>query len=435
MTVRETGSAIACRAKDSPRTPPSTVLQLNLETAKTESPPKPRPPLSPTVILLGWVSFWNDAASEMVYPLIPSLLFGASGRLKRMLGLIEGAAETVASLLKLISGTWSDRLRTRRWFIVAGYLLAAVCRPCLSLVTAAWQVLALRLTERVGKGLRQAPRDALVADCTVPAERPRAYAFQKTLDHAGAAVGPLLAAVFLWYQPTGTRWILAAAVVPGSIVAGLILWGVRDVQVVSASEADSNAKSAAKPLPAFGTNFRWLLFAILIFTLGNTSDMFLLERGRELNLTAGGTLLLWAGFSTLKSSISWIGGRCIERWGAPAVISVGWLWYAVVYLGFAFATTLPQVVALFAAYAVFYALYEPAIRSLTAELVPADVRGSAFGWLNATIGLGALPGNIAFGYAYQHFSPLVAFGSAAALAVVATGVLSFVRRPQVTDKP
>lgn len=344
-----------------------------------------------------------------------------------MLGLIEGTAETVASLMKLASGTWSDRLRSRRWFIVAGYLLAAVCRPCLAVVTASWQVLALRVTERLGKGLRQAPRDALVADCTPPAERARAYAFQKTLDHAGAAVGPLAAACFLWLWPEGTRWILTAAIVPGIIVAGLILWGVRDVSRDDSRDISRAEKHPTKPkiLPmrSLGRNFRWLLAAILLFTLGNTSDMFLLERGREVGLTASGSLLLWAGFSLLKSNLSWLGGRCIERFGSRRVISVSWLWYAAVYLGFAYAHDLPQIVVLFGLYALFYALYEPAIRTWTAELVPAELRGSAFGWLNATIGLVALPGNLAFGWAYQTYGPFVPFGIAAAVAIAAVFVL------------
>lgn len=374
------------------------------------------------VKLLGAASLLNDIASEMVFPLLPQFLLTVLGGNRFQLGIIEGVADSAASLLKLWSGAWSDRVARRKGFVVFGYLLAAVSRPLIGAITAPWQLFLARSADRVGKGVRTSPRDALLADSTAPDIRGRAFGFHRAMDHLGAAIGPVLATAFLWFWPDELRFLFLLTLVPGLLVVGLLLVGLR--------EGAAGQPSTARfhwTLKPFDRNFRLYLLALLVFTLGNSSDAFLLVRAGELGVPTTMLPLLWFAFHIVKSGGNLLVGRFVDRVGPRLPLFAGWFLYAGVYLAFALATSAWQAWAFFLVYAVFYALTEPAEKTLVAGLAGPERKGLAFGWYNFAIGIAALPSSLIFGALYQWYSPLVAFGWGAALALLAMVIMLGVR--------
>ncbi len=376
------------------------------------------------VALLGLASLLNDIASEMTYPLLPRFLIGTLGGNRFSLGIIEGVADSVASLLKLWSGGWSDRLGHRKGFVTIGYTMAAITRPLIGLATLPWHLFAARLGDRIGKGIRTAPRDALIADSTEPGTRGRAFGFHRSMDHLGAAIGPLLAAGFLWLWPGELRRLFLVTLVPGLLVVALLVLGLREPSTINKTKARLQLS-----LAPFGRDVRLLLAALVVFTLGNASDAFLLVRAGELGVPMAMLPILWTVFHVAKSLGNFVAGWTVDRIGPRPLIFVGWLLYALIYLAFALATRSWQVWALFLGYAVFYALTEPAEKALIADLVGPERKGLAFGWYNFAIGIAALPSSLIFGALYQTSGALAAFAWGAGLALVAALMLLGVRRP------
>jgi MFS family permease len=372
------------------------------------------------VRLFGWASLLNDVASEMIFPLLPQFLLTFLGGNRFFLGVIEGAADSVGSLLKLWSGGWSDRARSRKGLVVFGYAMAAIVRPLIGLITAPWQLLAIRMTDRFGKGLRTSPRDAMVADSTDPELRGRAFGFQRGMDHLGAAIGPVLAAAFLWCWPGALRPLFLLTLLPGLLVVALLGFGLRETRKPAVARPETRVWT----LRPFPRSFRIYLLALLLFTLGNSSDAFLLVRAGELGIATPLLPILWCGFHVVKSGGSMLAGRWIDRVGSRPMILLGWLLYAGVYLAFAVATQAWEIWALFLAYGVFYALTEPSEKTIVANLVGPEHRGLAYGWYHCVVGIATLPSSLLFGALYQSFGPLAAFGSGAGLALVAAILLS-----------
>lgn len=389
-----------------------------------------------TVRVLGLASLLNDIASEMIFPLLPKFLLVTLGASRAELGLIEGLADTTASVLKLLSGHWSDRLARRKQFVVAGYSLAALSRPVLALCTGAGQILALRLVDRFGKGIRTAPRDALLADSVPPGERGRAFGFHRAMDHLGAAIGPLVALGYLsWAAPEGSstaqlegalRTLFGGALLPGVAVVLLVLWGLREPSRVRADDSPtlsadtpSGTVEASSGPALFTPPFRRFLLALGLFTLGNSSDAFLLVRAGEVGVPVAQLPLLWCLFHIAKTQGNLWAGRLVDRVGPRPLITLGWLLYLLVYLGFGWADAPWQVWGLFFLYAGFYALTEPAEKTLVTQLTPAAARGSAFGWFHGIMGLAALPASLLFGLLYDRLGPTAAFGTGAVLAFAA----------------
>jgi MFS family permease len=420
----------------------------------TETKPATSHSLPRTVKLLGWASCLNDVASEMIYPLLPQFLIAVLGGSRFHLGIIEGVADSAASLLKLWSGWrsdrvgrgkgfvvwgyaigevgrpapsagWSDRVGRRKGFVVWGYAIAAVARPATGLLRAPWQLFIVRAADRVGKGIRTSPRDALIADATRAAARGRAFGFQRAMDHLGAAIGPVLAAAFLWFWPDALRVLFVLTLVPGVGVVLLLLVGLRDVEVQS-PESKVPSDSRSWTLGSFDGRFRLYLLALLVFTLGNSSDAFLLVRAGELGVPTAMLPMLWLAFHVVKSVVSLLAGRVVDRRGAKLPLCAGWFIYAAVYLAFAVATAAWHAWVLFLAYGLFHALTEPAEKTLVANLAGPRQQGLAFGWFNFTIGISALPASVIFGLLYEQFGPLAAFGFGASLAIVATALLTSV---------
>jgi len=388
-----------------------------------------RQPLPRNVKLLGWISLLTDMASEMIYPLLPQFLITVLGGSRFHLGIIEGVADSTSSLLKLWSGAWSDRVRNRKGFVAFGYTLAGLVRPLIGLASTPWHLFVIRTTDRVGKGIRSSPRDALIADSTDPSIRGRAYGFHRAMDHLGAAIGPLIAVGFLLLFPGELRSLFLITLVPGLIVIGLAFVGVQDKPIISS--AAGRFELTLKP---FDRRFKLYLFALVVFALGNSTDAFLLVRASEVGVPTAYLPLLWCVFHAIKSIGNLVAGRWVDSYGSKPFIVVGWMLYAAVYLAFAFATDTWHIWMLFVGYGLFHALTEPAEKTLVANLVAAERRGLAFGWFNFAIGIVALPSSAIFGLLYEQLGAVAAFGLGAGLAVVAGTVLLAVRTVPSQEK-
>ena len=374
------------------------------------------------MVTLGWVSFLSDVASDMIYPLLPDFLSRTLGAGPAALGLIEGVAESTASLTKAASGWWSDRVRHRKRLVVFGYLIAAVVRPLVGLAQSWSQVLAIRFSDRVGKGIRTPPRDALLAALTPPQSRGRAFGLQRAMDNAGAFVGPILAALLLKFVFPEERTVFLLALIPGLAAVALLIWRVPDRPRPSPPPAES---AAPGKLPrAF-----WIAIGIFtLFALANSTDAFLLLRARDAGVPLWQIPLLWAFFQGVKAAVGVPGGALSDRIGRAPTLALGWMVYALSYVGFAFAATPAAVWPLFAFYGLFFALTEGTERALVADLVPDRLRGRAFGAFHAAVGLAALPASLLFGIWWKAIGPRAAFLIGAALALAATAALLLLRR-------
>ena len=361
------------------------------------------------VLVLSVVSLLNDAASEMVFPLLPLFLVGTLGAGPALLGLIEGIAESVASLVKLWGGWISDRVGRRRALVATGYAVAGLGRPLIALATAPWHVLAVRVTDRIGKGIRTAPRDALLAESVEPARRGAAFGVHRAADHLGAVIGPLLASGFLLLAPGRLRTLFLLAAVPGMLAAILAATAVREVPVPRAPAGERGG------LRELGPTFAGFLGVTALFTLGNASDAFLLLRAGQLGVPVALLPILWVALHVSKVGWSLVGGPLADRLGAGRVIVAGWLVYALVYAGFALADHAWQMWALVLAYGLFYGLTEAPEKALVARLAPAGLRGRAFGAYHLAVGVVALPASLLFGLVWEAAGAPAAFLMGAAL--------------------
>jgi MFS family permease len=391
---------------------------------KTLAPPKGTR-LPANVRVLGGTSLLNDVASEMAYPLLPEFFLRVLGGTHAGLGLIEGAADSLSSLLKLWSGGWSDRTGRRKGIVVFGYSVPGLVRPLVGILTAPWQLFLVRLTDRLGKGVRTSPRDALIADSTDPSIHGRAFAFHHAMDHLGAALGPLLAMAFLWWRPDDWRLLFLLTLLPGLCVVALLVVGLRE------PPAEPRPHEPLRlSLAPFGRGFRLYLLALVVFTLGNSSDLFLLDRAAKLGVAVWLLPALWCAFHVVKSAGNLLAGRAVDDFGPRPLLLLGWVVYVGVYLAFALATAAWQAWMFFLVYAGYYALTDAAAKKLVVQLTGRQRKGLAFGWYNLAIGIAALPASVLFGILYDSFGasgPLVAFGTGSALALAAALLLLGVR--------
>jgi MFS family permease len=371
---------------------------------------------------IGWVSFFTDFASEMIYPLLPLFLARSLGAGAMSLGIIEGVAEASNSALKIASGWLSDRWNRRKPMVVFGYTLSSTVRPLMAMAGAWWHVLGLRFVDRLGKGIRGAPRDAMLAAIADHSNRGRIFGFHRGMDHAGAVAGPIAASLFLFFYPGEYRTLFALTIVPGIIVVYLVATLPKDADFEKARSVSTLTvvTRGDRQLPP---ELSKLLLIIFIFSLGNASDAFLLLRLGDLGVAPTLIPLLWAALHVVKSASSVYGGRLSDRFGRTTLIAAGWVWYAVVYGGFAYFDRAATLVPLFVAYGVHFGLTEGAEKALVADLTPADARGLAFGLYNAVLGIGALAASLLFGWIWTAASPAIAFGTGAALALIAAALM------------
>jgi MFS family permease len=375
--------------------------------------------ISRPVWLLGWSSLFTDAASEMIYPVLPVYLSRVLGASAFSLGLIEGVAEAINSLLKVASGWVSDRWTRRRRIVIAGYALSSAARPLIALTTTWPQVLLIRALDRTGKGIRGAPRDVMLARFATLSTRGRVFGFHRAMDHTGAILGPLIATAVLFFAPENYRLLFALTLIPGAIAVTL-LFLVPEPTDTNPQPQTPNPKSHEK-LPRRLMAF---LAVLLVFSLGNSADAFLLLRLSDVLGSTTYIPLLWAGLHVVKASLSTWGGALSDQFGRKRVIVFGWAIYAVVYMGFAMARDAWTLIAWFLVYGSYFAFTEGAEKALVADLTPAGRQGTAFGLYNATLGVGALAASVAFGFLYERFGAATAFGTGSALAACAALLLA-----------
>jgi MFS family permease len=381
------------------------------------------------VWILGGVSLLNDTATESVYPLLPFFLTSVLGAGAVSLGLMEGAAEAVASVLKIASGTLSDRWSRRKPIVVAGYGLSAFARPFIGMAAGWKTVFALRFIDRVGKGIRGAPRDAMLAELADETNRGRVYGFHQAMDHVGAVLGPLLATLFLVAYPGRYRLLFALTAVPGALTVLLLTWAREPRKTVTLTESGLATRNAER-LPA--SLIRYLI-VLSVFTLGNSSDAFLLLRLTDAARGPEFIPLIWAMLHVVKTVSSVVGGSASDRLGRRRLIAGGWLIYALVYSGFALSTSLRALVIWFMVYGVYYGCVEGTERALVADFALPFQKGTAFGVYNGVAGIGALVSSVVFGVLWKLFGAALAFASGAALATLAT-ILLFVFVPAPARK-
>ncbi|MCX7826045.1 MAG: MFS transporter [Verrucomicrobiae bacterium] len=366
---------------------------------------------------LGWTSFFTDVSSEIIYPLLPVFLTKTLGASMAFVGVVEGIAESTASLLKVASGWWSDKIARRKPFAVGGYALSGLTRPMIALAAAGWHVLAARFIDRIGKGIRTAPRDALLADSVPADQRGVAFGLQRSMDHAGAIVGPLIAFALLTWVTSDYRMIFWVAAVPMVFAVGALVFGIKEVATVR------DTKSSAAPFVAT-PKFKRYLALMVLFTLGNSSDAFLILRAKGLGIADAMLPLLWVALHIVKMFSSLPAGALSDRIGRKTLIVAGWLVYAAVYVGFGMASCAWHIWALFIAYGFFFGMTEAAEKAIVADFYPSEQRGRAFGLYNAAVGFAALPASLLMGFLWDQFGVTVAFGAGAGVAGIAAVLLA-----------
>ncbi len=388
------------------------------------APSKPRLPRN--VWTLGTLSFLTDLGGESIFPLLPVYLAGL-GAGPGFLGLVEGVADGLSSALGVVSGRISDLSRRRKGLTVFGYSLSAAVRPLLAFAASPWHVLVVRWLDRTGKGIRNAPRDALIADSTPKAIWGRAFGVQKAMDHLGATLGPLIVWWLMSERGPGVtlKTILLLAVIPGALTVLVGIFGVKEAPVPSAPKPGTDWSKAR----AFPPGFRRYLLLVFLFGLGLSSDAFLLIRAKEVGIPLAQLPLLWAAFSGLKALCSIPAGYLADRMPRKRLLLAGWLVYAATYLGFAHLSSPGAMWGLFCAYALFSGLTEGTERALVSDLVGADVRATAFGAFQLAVGVSTLLASLLCGALWEWQGPTLAFSVAALLAAAGSLGLAFLKLP------
>ena len=386
------------------------------------------------VVAIGLVSLLNDASSEIIYPLLPLFLTASLGASARAIGVIEGAAESISSLLKLFAGYLSDRLGKRKWLVVSGYALASFVRPFLGFANNWHQVLAIRLADRVGKGVRTSPRDAMIADTVAVEQRGIAFGFHRAMDHAGAVIGPLIGYLLVVLlvanatAPTAHEFtlIFLLASVPAILAVLVAVFFMRESPV---QKPQSDAEVPKLSLRGFDSNFKRFLLILALFTLSNSSDSFLILRARDSGVSVVLVPLLWAAHHASKVLSSLWGGDLSDRLGRKRLIVSGWVLYAAVYAGFAFVSHAASVWALFLIYGIYFGLAEGAEKALVADLVRPEQRGTAYGLYNLALGIAVFPASLMMGMIWDWKGARAAFLISAVTGATAAALLLLLVQP------
>ena len=384
--------------------------------------------LPTNVFALSLVSLLNDTSSEIIYPLLPVFLFMTLGASPFFIGLIEGFSESIASILKLFSGYLSDRFHKRKLPVFLGYSLAAVVRPLLAFVSSWQQVLAVRMTDRIGKGIRGAPRDALLAASVPREKRGFAFGFNRAADHLGAVIGPIIAFLLLSYiaadpeSPTARDYqqVFLFASVPVVIGLFVIIFFVHE-ETKPVKEFDSIPIKFS--IREFDGNFKRFLVVMALFTLSNSTDAFLLLRAQQAGIAPPMLPLLWMVLHFSKVICSIIGGDLSDKFGRKQLIIAGWIVYALVYAGFAFVDSPWQAWALFIVYGAYFGLTEGTEKALVADMVEEEKRGTAYGFYSLAFGITVFPASLLFGLLWSQFGAASAFITSAAISMIAAAAL------------
>ena len=396
--------------------------------------------LDRNVKVLGLVSLLNDLSSEVTVRTLPLFLANVLGVKTGIIGFIEGIAESTATLLKIASGYLADRLGRKKALTLWGYGLSAFTKPFLYFANTWSLVLAVRFLDRVGKGVRTAPRDALIAEVTPEQDRGRAFGFNKAMDKIGAVIGLLLAAWLLSLMQSGQETLTRAgyqalvvlAVIPGLAAVVILAVGVHEPRRLP---VESSKPSGLDFLgwKSLDGRFKAFLWIVVLFTLGNSSDAFLMLRAQTVGFSTTEIFMLVAAFNLVVSVSSLPAGILSDRLGRRRLIISGWLIYALIYFGLAVATAAWHVAVLYILYGLYYGAFQGAASALVADLVPFDRRGTAYGLFNGAIGVSVFPASFIAGLLWQWFSPAAPFFFGAALAGLSSCLLLLVPSRRVAD--
>lgn len=372
--------------------------------------------LDKNVFILGLISLFTDISSQMIYPLLPIFLSSVLGVSTAFIGLLEGLAESTASIAKVFSGWYSDKLKKRKPIILFGYGLSTIGKPFLYLATLGWHVLIVRFIDRVGKGIRTSPRDALVADSSIPEQRGKAFGIQRAMDRMGAFLGPLIAFAILPLLNNNLRLVFLLALFPALIAVFIIIFFLKDKPHIH----DPSRPAKSFSIKHLNRDFKIFIFILAIFTLGNSSNAFLILRARDLGITIVFIPILWFMYNVVSSASSIPLGIFSDRIGRRKTTLLGFFVYAVVYLGFAFSNTQSLIWIFMGLYGVYYGLSEGVLRAYVADLIKdKSSLATAYGIYHTVVGLCMLPASLIMGILWQQFGATVAFGLGAGLSLIA----------------
>ena len=390
--------------------------------------------LNPNVFFLGMVSLLTDVSSEMIFTLLPLFLANVLGTTTVVIGFIEGVAESTASLLKVVSGWISDKLGKRKFLAIVGYGISTVAKPFMYIATTWGLVFGVRFADRLGKGVRTAPRDALVADSVAPEERGKGFGIHRAMDTSGAALGLVIAAAVVFLLQRGSlelargtyQWLVLVGIVP-AVLALFMFAFVRESSRGPGSQASSistesqlySEKVSVGARAGFDNRFKFFLGIMFLFSLGNSSDAFLILRAQDLGNSTLYILIMLVLFNVTYAAIATPAGVISDKLGRRKVLILGWGVYVLVYLGFAAASTSLQVWLLFVLYGLYYGLAEGVARAFVADLVPEDRRGTAYGLFHGVVGIALFPASVIAGWLWQTINPATPFYFGAGLASLA----------------
>jgi len=392
--------------------------------------------LNPNIFFLGIVSLLTDISSEMIFTLVPLFLRNVLGAATTIVGLVGGLSESADAIFRIFSGWFSDRIGKRKLLAVLGYSISTVAKPFMYVATNWGMVLGIRFSDRVGKGVRTSSRDALIADSVSAAERGKGFGFHRAMDTSGAVLGLAIAAIIIYLVQGGGwqlsletyRWIVLVGVGPAVLAVLVLLIFVRERRRQPSPGGLIHPVSLTKSTGGFDARFKVFLAIMAVFSLGNSSDFFVILRAQNLEAPLIQVVLMLVLFNVTYAAVSLPAGVLSDRLGRRRVITLGWFIYALVYLGFALASNIWQVWLLFACYGIYYGIVEGVARAFVADLVVEEKRGTAYGLYHGVVGLTLLPASLIAGWLWDTVNPAAPFYFGAGLAFIAMlGMMALIR--------
>ena len=402
------------------------------EPVVVEKSPKKIFGVHPNVFFMGLTSLLTDISSELIFTLVPLFLSDVLGATSTLIGLVGGLSDSADSLFRIFSGWFSDKIGKRKLLTTLGYSISTVAKPFMLLANSWGAVIGVRLGDRIGKGVRTSSRDALIADSVEAKERGRSFGLHRAMDTAGAVIGLIIAAVIVYMIPgdkfhlerNAYHWMIIIGIIPAVLAVVVLLTLVHERKKLAATVKDGISKPAA--ITPFSKQFILYLIIMALFTLGNSSDFFLILDAQHVDTPLLQVVLMLVLFNLTYALISTPMGVLSDKIGRKRVITIGWLIYGLVYLGFALSGSIWQIWVLFAVYGIYYGICEGAAKAFVADMVPVERRGTAYGLYNGVVGLMALPASLIAGVLWGNIAPAAAFYFGAGLALLAMVGLMFI---------
>ena len=381
--------------------------------------PNYRKSLPRTIWVLGVISLLTDLSSEMIYPLLPIFLVQTIGASTSEVGFIEGFVEATSAILKRVIGKYSDRFEKKKSFVLFGYSLSSISRPLVALATSWPIVFFIRFTDRIRKGIRSAPRDVMIANACSKDQLGHAFGVHRAMDHMGAVIGPLIASILLSQFHFEIRSIFALSIIPAILTIFVLVFFLKEKQVSKENLAKSEGQEESENNTLDSKSVKTFLVSLGLFTLGNSTDAFMLLKFSEIGIGLSSIALLWSAHHVVKVLSNYYFGPLSDRVGHLSMIRYGWIFYVVVYLLFAYSTSEMALIATFLLYGIYYGLSEPSEKSYLVSLSSYHTRGASLGWMHMITGLGALPASVIFGLIWNAYGSEYAFFFGSLMAFIA----------------